>query len=61
VLARPRADFAFRSERAHPEVRPAVWRWFAAMIGEEWWPDGEGIYRRKPETHLSNIASPSWF
>jgi hypothetical protein len=32
--------------------------WFAFSLGEEWWSDGDGIYRRNPETHLLNVASP---
>ena len=32
--------------------------WFADSLGEEWWSDGDGIYRRKPEMHSWNGASP---
>ena len=32
--------------------------WFTRSLGDEWWSDGDGIYRRKHETHLSNVASP---
>ena len=32
--------------------------WFAHSLGDEWWSDGDGIYHRKQEMHLSNGASP---
>ena len=56
-------DAKGRDEPAQDDALHAAQRrsrndWFARALGDEWWSDGDGIYRRKRETHLFNVPWP---